>query len=166
MTSKLYGNAGFSFVNWKPAQDQLRDLLESMGLRVNHVRDLPVSFGGTRLEAYIEETPGMNLSDLIASLESHRAGVNINVTIYTGPLEQPAPIPPTENRHNFAPRINQKVIDLFRAVFGADFWTVVTRAGLAAMAASPAARQAAYTGPDIEDLPLGEDEKARLIAAL
>src|SRR3990172_2511173 len=104
MTSKLYGNAGFSFMNWKPAKDQLRELLESMGVRVNHVRDLPVSFGGTRLEAYIEQTPGMNLSDLIASLESHRVAVNINVTIYTGPLDDSLP------QHNFAPRINQKVI--------------------------------------------------------
>jgi len=27
-------------------------------------------------------------------------------------------------------------------------------------------RQAAYIGPDVEDLPLSEDERARLIAAL
>jgi hypothetical protein len=161
MTSKLYGNAGFAFANWRPAKDQLRQLLESMGLKVNGVYDLPVSFGGSRLEAYIEETPDMNLSDLIASLEGHRAAVNINVTIYTGPPE-----PPPATPHNFAPRINQKVIDLFRAVFGADFWAVVTRAGLADMAASPAARQAAYVGPDVEDLPLTPDEQDALIAAI
>ena len=97
MTSKLYGNAGFSFMNWKPAKDQLKELLESMGVRVNHVRDLPVSFGGTRLEAYIEQTPDMNLSELIASLENHRAAVNINVTIFTGPPpddQPPIPAPP------------------------------------------------------------------------
>ena len=95
MTFKLYGNAGFSFVSWKPAKDQLREMLERMGVRVNHVRDLPLSFGGTRLEAYIEHTPDMNMSDLVASLEAHRAGVNISVTIYTGPPpdEQPLPIP-------------------------------------------------------------------------
>jgi hypothetical protein len=159
MTSKLYGNAGFSFVNWKPAKDQLREMLERKGLKVNGVYDRPLSFGGSRLEAYIEETPGLNMPDLIASLETGRAAVTLSVTIYTGPPDQPT-------RHNFAPRINQKVIDLFRAVFGADFWAVVTRAGLADMAASPAARQAAYTGPDVEDLPLTEDEKVRLIAAL
>jgi len=97
MTSKLYGNAGFSFMNWKPAKDQLRELLESMGVRVYHVRDLPVSFGGTRLEAYIKQTPDMNLSDLIASLEGHRAAVNINVTIFTGPPDTaPPPSPPPE----------------------------------------------------------------------
>jgi hypothetical protein len=84
------------------------------------------------------------------------------VVVPPPPSEHPEPV----EGHNFAPRINQQVIDLFRAVFGSDFWTVVTRAGLAAMAASPAARQAAYTGPDVEDLPLGEDERARLIAAL
>ena len=156
MTSKLYGNAGFSFVNWLPAKDQLRELLEGMDIKVNTVLDLPVSFGGTRLEAYIEQTPDMNLSDLIASLEGHRAAISINVTIYAGPPD----------RHYFAPRINQKVIDLFRAVFGADFWSVVTRAGLDYMAASPAARQAAYTGPDVEDLPLTPDERARLVTAL
>src|SRR3990172_1645912 len=110
MTSKLYGNAGFSFMNWKPVKDQLRELLETKGVKVNHVRDLPVSFGGTRLEAYIEQTPDMNTSDLIASLENSRAAVNINVTIFTGPPDQPA------DHHNFAPRINQHVIDLFRAV--------------------------------------------------
>ena len=95
MTYKLYGNAGFAFVNWKPTKDQLRELLERMGVRVNHVRDLPLSFGGTRLEAYIEQTPEMNMSDLVASLEQSRAGVNISVTIYTGPPpdEQPLPIP-------------------------------------------------------------------------
>src|SRR3990167_5751484 len=94
MTIKLYGNAGFSFMNWKPAKDQLRELLETKKVKVYHVRDLPVSFGGTRLEAFIEQTPDMNLSDLIASLEHSRAAVNINVTIYTGPPpdDQP-PIP-------------------------------------------------------------------------
>src|SRR3990167_3734511 len=85
MTIKLYGNAGFSFMNWKPAKDQLRELLETKKVKVYHVRDLPVSFGGTRLEAFIEQTPDMNLSDLIASLEHSRAAVNINVTIFTGP---------------------------------------------------------------------------------
>lgn len=78
----------------------------------------------------------------------------------------PEPAEPVEAHHNFAPRINQKVIDIFRAVFGGDFWAIVTRAGLAYMAASPAARQAAYIGPDVEDLPLTPDERARLIAAL
>ena len=95
MTSKLYGNAGFSFTNWKPVKDQLRELLTRMGVTVNDVRDLPVSFGGTRLEAYIEQTPGMNLSDLVASLENHRAAVNINVTIYTGPPPDDQPPVPT-----------------------------------------------------------------------
>ena len=87
--SQLYGHAGFSFVNWKPAKDQLRELLESKGLRVNHIRDLPISFGGSRLEAYIEAS-GLNISDLIASLENHRAAVNINVTIYAGTPDNPA----------------------------------------------------------------------------
>ena len=97
MTYKLYGNAGFSFVSWKPAEDQLREMLERMGVRVNHVRDLPLSFGGARLEAYIEHTPDMNMSDLVASLEAHRAGENISVTIYTGPPpdeQPPTPAPP------------------------------------------------------------------------
>ena len=97
MTYKLYGNAGFSFVSWKPAEDQLREMLERMGVRVNHVRDLPISFGGTRLEAFIEQTPDMNMSDLVASLEAHRAGVNISVTIHTGPPpdeQPPVPAPP------------------------------------------------------------------------
>jgi len=82
-------------MNWKPVKDQLRELLERMGVKVNHVRDLPVSFGGTRLEAFIEQTPDMNLSDLIASLENHRAAVNINVTVYTGPPPDDQPPVPT-----------------------------------------------------------------------
>ena len=92
MTSILYGPAGFAFVGWKQAKDQLREMLERKGVKVHHVRDLPVSFGGTRLEAYID-MPGWfeNASDFIASLESSRAGVNISVTICTGlpPDEQP-----------------------------------------------------------------------------
>ena len=99
MTYKLYGNAGFSFVSWKPAEDQLREMLERMGVRVNHVRDLPLSFGGTRLEVFIDQTPEMNMSDLVASLEAHRAGVNISVTIYTGPPpdeQPPTPAPEPE----------------------------------------------------------------------
>ena len=94
-----------------------------------------------------------------AVVQAWRPGVTPPATV------PPFTDPPTPG-HNFAPRIHQKVIDLFRAVFGADFWTVVTRAGLAAMAASPAARQAAYTGPDVEDLPLTPDERDALIAAL
>ena len=94
-----------------------------------------------------------------AVVQAWRPGVTPPATV------PPFTNPPAATHHNFA-RINQKVIDLFRAVFGADFWAVVTRAGLATMAASPAARQAAYIGPDVEDLPLGEDERARLIAAL
>ena len=87
-------------------------------------------------------------------------------TIRFATVGTPITYPPAAPSHNFAPRINQKVIDLFRAVFGDDFWSVVTRAGLASMAASLAARQAPYTGPDIEDLPLTEGEKAQLVAAL
>ena len=96
MTSILYGPAGFAFVGWKQAKDQLREMLESKGVKVHHVRDLPVSFGGTRLEAYIDKPVWFeNASDFIASLESSRAGVNISVTIYTGPPpdEQPLPVP-------------------------------------------------------------------------
>jgi hypothetical protein len=95
-----------------------------------------------------------------AVVQAWRPGVTPPATV--PPFTQP----PTAAHHNFAPRINQKVIDLFRAVFGSDFWSVVIRAGLAHVAASPAARQAAYTGPDVEDLPLTEDEQAALIAAL
>jgi len=93
MTSKLYGNAGFAFVNWLPAKDQLRQMLTRMGVKVNDVYDRPLSFGGSRLEAYIEQTPDTNLSDLTASLEAHRAAVNINVTIYTGPPDEQPPVP-------------------------------------------------------------------------
>jgi len=98
MTSILYGPAGFAFVGWKQAKYQLREMLESKGIRVHHVRDLPVSFGGTRLVAYIDMPDWFaNASDLIASLESSRAGVNISVTIYTGPPpdeQPPVPAPP------------------------------------------------------------------------
>jgi len=77
------------------------------------------------------------------------------------------PDPREGGGHNFAPRTNQLVINLFRAEFGvagADFWAVVTRAGLTYMASR---RDETYIGPDVEDLhSLTPDEKARLIAAL
>lgn len=161
MTSKIWGSAGFSLANWRPAKDQLRQMLEGMHVHVFDIREEANPFGGSRLKVYLE-TAGLALTDLFDALDTRRTSVTIPVEFYSGNPDPPAPT----TGHNFAPRIHQKVIDLFRAVFGPDFWSVVTRASLAYMAATPAARQAAYLGPDVEDLPLSEDERARLIAAL
>lgn len=69
-----------------------------------------------------------------------------------------------EKGHNFAPRTNQDVLNLFRRVFGmVPYWEVVERAGLAWLAAN---RGAAYSGVDVETLPLSDNEKAKLIEAL
>jgi len=159
MASKIWGSAGFSLANWRPAQDQMRQMLEDMHVRVFAVRETANPFGGSRLEVYLE-TAGLALTDLFDALDTRRTSVTIPIEFYSGNPDSPAA------GHNFAPRIHQHVIDLFRAVFGLDFWSVVTRAGLAHMAASPDARQAAYTGPDVEDLPLSPGERALLIAAL
>jgi hypothetical protein len=166
MASKIWGSAGFSLANWRPAKDQMRQMLEDMHVRVFDIREEANPFGGSRLKVYLE-TAGLALTDLFDALDTRRTSVTIPIEFYSGEPDTPAPTP----GHNFAPRINQKVIDLFRAVFGSpsegvDFWAIVTRAGLAYMGASLAARSAPYTGPDVEDLPLTEDEKARLIAAL
>ncbi len=57
---------------------------------------------------------------------------------------------------------NQKMINAFYAAFGAaSYWEVVVRAGLANIANN---RQALYTGPGIDDLPLTDDEKDALKA--
>lgn len=68
-----------------------------------------------------------------------------------------------EARHNFAPRTNQLVLNRFRDVFGIPYWDVVVRAGLTSVSVN---RTAVYSGPDVEALPLTEDEKRKLIAAM
>lgn len=76
-------------------------------------------------------------------------------------LGQSAPTPGA--RHNFAPRTNQDVINLFKSVTP-DFIAWLTRAGL--LASLGAARLAAYSGPDVEELPLTDAEKAALMGAM
>lgn len=71
--------------------------------------------------------------------------------------------PPPPTTHNFAPRTNQLVLNLFRDVFGPGYWAVIVRAGLTGIAGN---RAVSYSGPDVEALPLTEDEKGRLIAAM
>lgn len=74
-----------------------------------------------------------------------------------------APLPVA--RHNFAPRKNQDVINLFQSVTPNFFIEWLTRAGM--LNALAAARPAVYSGPDIEDLPgLTDAEKAALVAKL
>jgi len=158
------------FYDWQNPLDELLKFLKKAGLEIDgEIRISPDNDFAVWLKVPPNILPAEVVPYLFDKLTQHldTDGTTIRfATVGTPITYPPAPAEPPAAHHNFAPRINQKVIDLFRAVFGADFWTVVTRAGLADMAASPAARQAAYTGPDIEDLPLGEDERARLIAAL
>lgn len=71
-------------------------------------------------------------------------------------VEKPKP-------HNFAPRTNQDVINLFAKVFDGPYIEVITRAGLSGIFA---ARKAVYEGPDVEGLTLTEAERERLIGAM
>jgi GH25 family lysozyme M1 (1,4-beta-N-acetylmuramidase) len=68
-------------------------------------------------------------------------------------------------RHNFAPRTNQQVINLFFAVAGdKNYIEWITRAGLTGMFGP---RKEIYNGPDIEDLQeLTAEEKAKLVEAV
>lgn len=77
--------------------------------------------------------------------------------------DAPAPGP----RHNFAPRTNQNVINLFHSAAGqAKYIAWIERAGLNSILTSNT-RTAVYSGPDIEDLHgLTDAEKAALIAKL
>lgn len=82
--------------------------------------------------------------------------------------DTPAPVPGA--RHNFAslqdPKYgnkNQAVINLFFRVAGEQYSIWITRAGLNGIYH---AREAAYSGPDVESLPLTDAEKAVLIGAM
>lgn len=66
-------------------------------------------------------------------------------------------------RHNFAPRTNQQVINLFSKAAGANYIEWITRAGLATLFG---ARQAVYSGPDVEGLPLTDGERAALLGVV
>jgi len=67
-------------------------------------------------------------------------------------------------RHNFAPRLNQDVINLFAKVAGNNYIEWITRAELAPVLFGD--RRAVYAGPDIEALPLTEQERQALIAVV
>lgn len=71
---------------------------------------------------------------------------------------------PKQARHNFAPRTNQDVINLFAKAFGGQYLNVLRRAGL--YAALLDFRASVYAGPSIESLPLSDAEKAELIKFL
>lgn len=74
--------------------------------------------------------------------------------------------PPPAARHNFAPRTNQETINLFHAAAGqAQYIDWIARAGLNSIL-TPNTRKAAFSGPDIEALPLTDAEKAALVRVL
>jgi hypothetical protein len=58
---------------------------------------------------------------------------------------------------------NQEMINGFSRAFGAGFWDIVKQAGLEAIALD---RDARYSGPPVDHLPLDEVEIAKLKAAL
>lgn len=58
---------------------------------------------------------------------------------------------------------NQQVINAFSHVFGQTFWSMILACGLGEIGL---ARKAAYTGPDIDDLPLWGADRRRLKSAL
>jgi len=104
-----------------------------------------------------------DIPELIELLQSKYGAVTMTRFEFTPPIvEVPKP-----RGHNFAdstpPRTNQAVLNLFSRVFGADYWLVVSRARLTAIAGN---REAVYSGVDVEDLPISGNEKERLIAAL
>jgi hypothetical protein len=154
--------------DWQNPLEELIKFVDKAGLEIDgEIRISPDNDFAVWLKVPPNVLPAEAVPYLFDKLTQHLDpdGTTIRFATVRTPTTSPPPDPPTTG-HNFAPRINQKVIDIFRAVFGPDFWTVVTRAGLAYMAASPATRQAAYIGHDVEDLPLTRDECARLIAAL
>lgn len=89
--------------------------------------------------------------------------VIVNIPIDAASLPQYVIIRFTQARHNFKPRTNQEVINLFHRVFDGTYIEVITRAGLSGMFAK---RKAVYEGEDVEGLPLGDDEKKRIIEAI
>jgi GH25 family lysozyme M1 (1,4-beta-N-acetylmuramidase) len=76
-------------------------------------------------------------------------------------LPDPTTAPPTN--HTMSNLNGQHVINLFDGCFGSSYFDALTRAGLADLVNH---RLAGYTGPAVEDLPLTDAEKAKLIAAL
>ena len=156
--------------DWQNPLDELIKFLHKAGLEIDgEIRISADNDFSVWLKVPPNILPAEVVPYLFDKLTQHldTDGTTIRfATVGTPITYPPAPAEPPADHHNFAPRINQKVIDLFRATFGPDFWAVATRAGLASMAASPAARQAPYIGPDVEDLPLTPDEKDALIAAL
>jgi hypothetical protein len=154
--------------DWQNPLEELIKFLDKAELQIDgEIRISPDNDFAVWLKVPPNVLPAEAVPYLFDKLTQHLDpdGTTIRFATVRTPTTPTPPEPPTTG-HNFAPRINQKVIDIFRAVFGPDFWTVVTRAGLAYMAASPATRQAAYIGPDVEDLPLTPDERESLIAAL
>lgn len=93
--------------------------------------------------------------------------VIVNIPLDADSLPQYVILRFTQARHNFAtrkpPYTNQEVLNLFRRVFGLSYWEVVERAGLGWLEAN---RKAVYSGADVEELPLAEVEKKRIIAAM
>lgn len=99
-----------------------------------------------------------SIPELIEMLEAKYGAVTATRFEFTPPV---VVVPPPN--HNFAPRTNQAVINLFAKVFDGPYIEVITRAGLSGIFS---ARQAVYSGPDVERLTLGEEEKKRIIEAL
>lgn len=104
---------------------------------------------------------GVDLTAIVDALQARFGAVTVTALEFTPPIVI-VPAPPVV--HNFRPRTNQEVLNLFRSIFGqVEYWGIVERAGLAWLAAN---RNAAYSGMDVEALPLSGDEKSRLVAAL
>jgi len=100
-----------------------------------------------------------DVPELIELLQSKYGAVTATRFEFTPPIV----VVPKPAGHNFAPRTNQDVLNIFSRVFGADYWQVVSRAGLTSMAGN---RKVMYAGPNVQALPLSEEEKKRLISAL
>jgi len=101
-----------------------------------------------------------DVPELIELLQSKYGAVTATRFEFTPPVVE---VPPPPQAHNFTPRTNQEVLNLFSRTFGESYWQVVTRAGLSALAGN---RKATYVGPDVEALPISDNEKSRLIAAM
>jgi GH25 family lysozyme M1 (1,4-beta-N-acetylmuramidase) len=75
--------------------------------------------------------------------------------------------PPDEAGKTLPKITNQAMINAFFRAFGeADYWNIITAAGLESMAVPDSNRQLMYAGPAIEDLPLSADQKQALKNAL
>lgn len=101
-----------------------------------------------------------DVPELIELLQSKYGAVTATRFEFTPPI---VVVPPPPVSHNFSPRTNQDVLNLFSRVFGPDYWQVISRAGITSIAGN---RSAQYAGPDVEDLEITAEEKTRLIGGM